>query len=901
MAQTRFRTILQEYSRLALADPQQHAVPLRRLAWNKLMGVWGMLAHAPVWNARPVLLEGWRTQQIRVPQIDELQALGAGLALVHNAGNLVAAETLAGWLWEALLWCSSAKMPEVVRQFTPRFVSHADWALQVQFQRKPLIEELAGLAVPGLEALLLQGSLADGLVVEGYSDCDVIVLLDIAGSAEGFCQQISAVMRMNGLLLAYQPLMHHGPQVFFKQALGWATEAALPSAVLSHSVLLQGRGFQVGYINGDLEAGQTFDIFEQFFERHFARSADIQTAFDALWWSATVTILPLLAHQLRERQSVWKRDLLTGMDEPLIHRMTETRLRLGEWLAPRLASDNWPDRGLLNPGVAVSHHKQSLRLAGAEVGLDDAVITMGRSYLCSIAADCFELNYKQVFARKPASFATWPRGVQHRPLPVAHSEYDDLRQSWVRWAAVNPHVAAVYEFGAVGCPGLSDLDLLFVLGEGADPSSFSMSSLSLRQQYLMGHDAQLVPRRGVEHFSYICPMMSLSHLSGDEFGLLGAAQLPADTLAAALTAYNCRKYPGDLLDLGERDTVDFRTLLAFLHSFGHIATGLALIGSEVPASIAQCVELDAQLRAEFLEQGSLLSGELGPAMSLMLAASAAMLHAFEQYWVRRLPWLKELAATSSIAEISTRIEAARAGKNARAVGLAPLLDLVSCYLADSESDPWIDSVRLRELLSVVAEYRLHKRAYVAASRAAGLPIDVYLADPRFLEGADAVKRRFQFEAACGHGVGALPLCEWGQAISFDDRSDGRRLQVAGWSTAEDWGTWALGPEALLLFRLPERATCRVVMQGQAFFCEQHPSQVVRLRGNGKLLAEWQFQWGKPLPQLEALVDADVLLASGPLLLSLELPDAVSPDALGLYADQRVLGLGLQQMIFQRVQ
>ena len=111
-----------------------------------------MLAHAPVWNASPVLLEAWRTQQVRVPQIDELRALGAGLALVLHAEKQVTAETLAGWLWESLLWCSSAMVAEVEREFTPRFVSHSDWTRQIRFQRKPLIEELALLAVPGLEA-----------------------------------------------------------------------------------------------------------------------------------------------------------------------------------------------------------------------------------------------------------------------------------------------------------------------------------------------------------------------------------------------------------------------------------------------------------------------------------------------------------------------------------------------------------------------------------------------------------------------------------------------------------------------------------------------------------------------------------------------------------------------------
>ena len=99
MAQTRFRSILDEYSRLALADPLHRQQQLRRLAWNKLTGIWGMLAHSTVWNARPVLLEGWRNTQFRCPVVDEIRALGGSVELVSHGGQSVCGTTLATWLW----------------------------------------------------------------------------------------------------------------------------------------------------------------------------------------------------------------------------------------------------------------------------------------------------------------------------------------------------------------------------------------------------------------------------------------------------------------------------------------------------------------------------------------------------------------------------------------------------------------------------------------------------------------------------------------------------------------------------------------------------------------------------------------------------------------------------------
>ena len=897
MAQTRFRSILDEYSRLALADPLHRQQQLRRLAWNKLTGIWGLLANSTVWNAQPVLLEGWRDTQFRCPVVDEIRALGGSVELVRHGGQSVCGTTLATWLWEALLWCAGLMRPEVEREISPKFTAREDWAHRVRFQRKHLIEELAGMTIPGLEALLLQGSLADGLVEEGYSDCDVIVVLAIPPTAADFCDQISAVMRLNSLLVAYQPLMHHGPQVYFKQSLGWATEATMPSAVLAKSVLLQGRAFSISYVNGDLEAGQMFDMFEQFFERNFLEAVQLQTAFDALWWSANLTILPLLEYQLRHQESVWKRDLLTQLREPAMDRMTEVRQRLGEWVAPRLAADNWPDRGFLNPGVGVSHHRHALTVAGHTVGLDDSAMTLSRQFLCSVTSRCFNLNYTQVFRVSSPTFGGWPSAVSGRPITASAAEYEELRGQWARWAQVNPQVAAVYEFGSVACPGLSDLDLLFVVTGNADPASFSIGKLPPRQRYLMGHDVQIVPIGAIESFSHVCPMFSLRHLAGTDVVLTQAAELPADTLAAALTAYNCRKYPGDLLLIADAEEADFRTILAFLHSFGHVANGLAMMGQPVPDAIQQCTALDATLRAEFAVHGSLLSGELAPAMRLMMGASAAMLHQLEQYWIKRLPWLTQIEPASTISSISENMEAARRSNDVRAIGFAPLLDVICCYLADPDAAPLVESDRLGELLMALSGYRAHKSAYKAAAHAAGLGVDVYLADPRYLEGPQPVSLRFYFEAACGRGPGGIARCNWDQAVLFHGGGDGLKMLAAGWSTPEDWGTWSAGAEALLLLQLPEPANCRISFHAQPFVCAGHPEQRVRLSANGKFLAECRFRFGEAFPPIEVLIPAEVFMAGGALLLRLELPDAISPSALELYADARMLAFGVQQLTF----
>ena len=280
------------------------------------MGLYGSLTYAPIWTGEPLRLEGWRTARFYCPVMPELDVLFPQMQLGRMAGQELTGERLAECLHEALWACTEerSKTTRPDRRYAPNLRPLAHWQTSVQFQRKNLIEQMVQFAsndFTGLASLLLQGSLADGGVVEGYSDCDVIAILRLPQSKESFLKQISSVFQINDFLLAYQPLMHHGPMIYFQEALGWATESTLPSAILANSVLLVGQAPEVEYVNGDLEAGHAIRVFERFFERNFLRAAQLETAFDALWWISCTSLVPCLEYQLQERVSVWKRDLLS--------------------------------------------------------------------------------------------------------------------------------------------------------------------------------------------------------------------------------------------------------------------------------------------------------------------------------------------------------------------------------------------------------------------------------------------------------------------------------------------------------------------------------------------------------------------------------------------------------------
>ncbi len=875
------------------------------------MGLYGSLTYAPIWTGEPLRLEGWRTARFYCPVMPELDVLFPQMQLGRMAGQELTGERLAECLHEALWACTEerSKTTRPDRRYAPNLRPLAHWQTSVQFQRKNLIEQMVQFAsndFTGLASLLLQGSLADGGVVEGYSDCDVIAILRLPQSKESFLKQISSVFQINDFLLAYQPLMHHGPMIYFQEALGWATESTLPSAILANSVLLVGQAPKVEYVNGDLEAGHAIRVFERFFERNFLRAAQLETAFDALWWISCTSLVPCLEYQLQERVSVWKRDLLTNIDHPFLNKTTQARLALGHWMNSRLADDNWPVRGVLNPGLCLRQHKQTMRLTAAEresMGLNEGLLEEGRRYMCLAAAELFELNHRQLFGAEPVMVGGWPYEVVDRPKTMGLKEYDQLRDEWKERAMASGKVEAIYEYGSVECPGLSDLDLLFVLRDGIGKEFFSNLRLSERQQYLMGHDPQILPLDAVEDFSTIYPMMAVRRLVGRELPLRDAQSMPKNTVAVAITAYNCRKYPGDLFTLADCQQTDFRTILAFLHSFTHVRQALLLLGCRVPASVELCIARDQELRKEFLIEGNLLSGELGPAMRLMLDASAGLLFELEQYWLRRIPWLHEVLPVSNTAEIAARITAAKESRDFGSVGLSGILDVICSYLSDASSAPWIESRRVTELLGVLSNYRKHKRSYLDKMQRAGLLADTYIADPQHLTDARTIGQRYFFEISCAGeqaGRGAIPTPEWGDPWSFRVGGQGNNLCVAGWSIAEDWGSWTCGKQALLLMRLAGNFSCQLTFDGYGFVTENHRSQRIRMLANGHRVAEWLFTFGAPMPRLTVRIPQELLLVGGELLLTIECPDARSPRALGLSDDARLLGLAVRSVCANRM-
>lgn len=124
------------------------------------------------------------------------------------------------------------------------------------------------------------------------------------------------------------------------------------------------------------------------------------------------------------------------------------------------------------------------------------------------------------------------------------------------------------------------------------------------------------------------------------------------------------------------------------------------------------------------------------------------------------------------------------------------------------------------------------------------------------------------------------------------------MLASGWGRVEDWGTWSEGTEAEIVLRIAPEA--RVLSIDAAAFVQPplHTRQRVDVSINGVAALSTQFTRLQDntleLPLTPAI--RETMGTDGSLRVHFHLPDAISPKALGLGGDERVMALGLKSLI-----
>jgi hypothetical protein len=142
-------------------------------------------------------------------------------------------------------------------------------------------------------------------------------------------------------------------------------------------------------------------------------------------------------------------------------------------------------------------------------------------------------------------------------------------------------------------------------------------------------------------------------------------------------------------------------------------------------------------------------------------------------------------------------------------------------------------------------------------------------------------------AAASSPANALPESVIGQVIKFT--SDSERYRVSGWSRTEGNFAWTEGTSARLALPIPVDAgalklsmTLRGLTQPPTL-----PAQSVEVYVKDKKIADWQVSETAPFT---AEIPAELTKGTKKLNLEFRIPKATSPNALGMNADTRLLGI-----------
>lgn len=159
------------------------------------------------------------------------------------------------------------------------------------------------------------------------------------------------------------------------------------------------------------------------------------------------------------------------------------------------------------------------------------------------------------------------------PRPCSLEDYERARDRYVDRIGSRPAVVAVYQFGSVATPGISDLDLCVVL-EDAIPDKYGAYAATGRigsDPYVLMHDPLVLSRSLFRRLPLLFPCFDLSHVFGEQLEVESLA--PEQARACALSfavEYGWTKIPRMLVEeFVIQRTLNIRNALIVAHSFLH--------------------------------------------------------------------------------------------------------------------------------------------------------------------------------------------------------------------------------------------------------------------------------------------------------------------------------------------
>src|SRR3989338_1548802 len=106
------------------------------------------------------------------------------------------------------------------------------------------------------------------------------------------------------------------------------------------------------------------------------------------------------------------------------------------------------------------------------------------------------------------------------PIRKSLKDYGQIYKKIREVCSLNKDILSVYTFGEVTTPGISDIDLIFVLKEGAKlPKFLRKTTLDSSSKYILFHPFFIVPEDFMENIAYIYPNSKLNLVYGKKINI----------------------------------------------------------------------------------------------------------------------------------------------------------------------------------------------------------------------------------------------------------------------------------------------------------------------------------------------------------------------------------------------
>lgn len=126
------------------------------------------------------------------------------------------------------------------------------------------------------------------------------------------------------------------------------------------------------------------------------------------------------------------------------------------------------------------------------------------------------------------------------PIQYPLDRYRRTIERMVEWAEMHPEIEAVYQIGGVSTPGISDLDIVFILQRGSVCKHDPLEKIPVVDRYLFAHPPFAAPAEYFNELQCMSPHVTFRYLAGSDPEAAGSVL--SDTEKDILAKQTAKEY-----------------------------------------------------------------------------------------------------------------------------------------------------------------------------------------------------------------------------------------------------------------------------------------------------------------------------------------------------------------------